>query len=516
MSNSKRIVLYNPQSWRDRTEPPYARGTEEMPVAMLAIAGLPLGDGYTVEIIDGTRFHPEEAHRRVVEACEGALLYGTTGILGWQVADSLLCTRQVKARHPKLPTIIGGWFASVAPELELATGMYDAVAIGQGEITFQEIVKAVDAGEPLDKINGLALLRDGQVVFTPPRGAVGWDSLPKTPWHLLDPEPYRAPQRLEPGRRGVGKGFGPGMPRFEIPFYSSFGCPLDCTFCCSPQVSSRRWKAMGAARILDEIQELQERWGFDGMRFYDANWGVMEKRVREFADGILERGMKLSSFAYMQADSILRWQPETLDALAACGFYSCLIGAEAGSDETMKRFNKPTRGDDNMNAALALEERGISPLMTYIIGTPGESESSMWATLDQARQIAVRCKHSRPEVWPFRPIPGNQDYDAAVAAGWQPPKTVEEWGLAGDYWNDEAWPGRIPEQVSIARSMFMHYSSLAQCRVRQRDGFWERRARARLARNNFRGARLEARLFHAFQQLAGAGPETGERDFSPA
>ncbi|MBI4878620.1 MAG: hypothetical protein HY812_03035 [Planctomycetes bacterium] len=121
----------------------------------------------------------------------------------------------------------------------------------------------------------------------------------------------------------------------------------------------------------------------------------------------------------------------------------------------------------------------------------------------RARQIALCCSRVRPEVWPFRPLPGSDAYEEAIRGGFQPPRTLEEWGRAEDYWTDEAWPGRIAPDVQHARRMFMFYSSLAQGRVRRRLGFWERRARRRLERNDFRFGLLEARLFHWLQRLAG-------------
>ena len=144
MSASKKIVLYYPV----QSDP--ARGlvtsAHLLQLSLLAIAAWPRRDGYQVVLIDGNLHEVAEAHRRVVEACEGALLYATTGILGFQVADGLACTRAVKETHPELPAFIGGWFANAAPELQLETGLYDALAVGQGELTFRELVR-VEATE---------------------------------------------------------------------------------------------------------------------------------------------------------------------------------------------------------------------------------------------------------------------------------------------------------------------------------------------------------------------------------
>ena len=120
IQRSKKIVLYQPQQVDESLGIPSSK--DMLPLEMLAIAAEPVAEGYEIVIIDGSLYSQEEAHRRVIEACEGALLYGTTGILGYMITDGYACTRKVKERHPKLPMVIGGWFASVRPDLQLGTG----------------------------------------------------------------------------------------------------------------------------------------------------------------------------------------------------------------------------------------------------------------------------------------------------------------------------------------------------------------------------------------------------------
>ncbi len=145
----------------------------------------------------------------------------------------------------------------------------------------------VIAGCDLEEVAGLALAKDGGVQRTAPRAPVGWDQLLNCPWGLIDFESYRRGQ-LETGnvprseRVPVPEGFGTDRVPVAISYYSSFGCPEPCRFCCSPEVTNRHWKAMPAERMLDDLQELSERLGFDVVRFHEANWGIAEKRVREF------------------------------------------------------------------------------------------------------------------------------------------------------------------------------------------------------------------------------------------
>jgi len=509
----KKIVLYYPV----QSDP--SRGLVTSfhlhPLSLLTIAAWPRHDGYEVVLIDGNLHGPEEAHRLVVEACEGALLYATTGILGFAVADGYHCTRAVKEAHPQLPAFIGGWFANALPELQLETGLYDAVCIGQGELTFRELVQTLDAGGAIDGIPGLALWRDGEVVHTPPRGVVGWNELLDVPWDLLDFPAY-AERMRQPWHRNTVEvmspipGLGPRDSFTTLSYYSSYGCPLDCAFCCSPDKTGRRWKAMPAARMLDDIEAVWKRWDFDALHFFDANWGVTEKRVREFAQGLLDREIDIHYFAYVQADSICSWSDATLDLLAESGLYTVIIGAEAGSDETMEMIRKTTRGENNIEATRRLDERGISPHCTYLIGFPEESPESMMKTLDQARRMASACPLSTPTIWEYQPIPGAALYPAALARGFDAPRTLEEWGHFYDYRRDTS-PGWLSPEVARARRLYEHFSAVVGGELRGRIGFWERRAATRLADDEgfARGwpwGRAEARAFQLWQSVARRRP----------
>jgi hypothetical protein len=258
---------------------------------------------------------------------------------------------------------------------------------------------------------------------------------------------------------------------------------------------------MPAERMLDDLCDLQDRWGFEGVQFYDANFAVDVKRVDALSRGLLARGRKIDWLAYVQAESVLRASSSTLDAMADSGFYGCILGAEAGSEEQMERVRKNTRAGGNRLAAIELDKRGVQPRMTYIIGYPDEDRASMLATIDEARRIYLECPNARPEVWHYRPIPGTVDFARSVELGYAAPHDVEGWGHIGDYWNEEPWPGRVPADVERKRRLFMHFSSLAQGAVRQKIGWWERRAREHLQRDRFGERRLEARAFHVYDKL---------------
>ena len=504
----KKIVLYQPKQVDDTLGVESSK--DMLPLELMTIAAFPLEDGYDVKIIDGSLYKGADGHKRFAEEADGAMMVGTTAILGYMVTDSWLAMTHLRSRHPKVPAVIGGWFASVKPDLMLDTGFYDCVVIGQGEVTFREVVKAIDAGESLDAIEGIAYKRDGEVIRTPRRAVAGWDKIPNVPWHMLDITPYREHQMRAQSARDVLRlptppWIGHGKPYFGITYFSSYGCPEPCGFCCSPEISMRRWKCMPADRMLDDIQDLQQRWGFDAIRMHDANFGVMQKRTRAFAEGLLERDLKIGWNSFIETNSILKYKPDTLDMMADSGMFIAEIGAEAGTDDMMKRIGKPIKGDDNIAAAVEMDRRGVQGSITYIIGYPGESESSMMATIDQCRRLHNAAPLARPTVWPFRPIPGTIMWDEAIALGYQGPRTIPEWGSIGEYHLEETWPGNIPKAVGRARMMYQHHATLSYGLARGKIGWWERRAQRRLEDGSYQTAqtaRLEAKAFGVYDKIS--------------
>ena len=306
---SKRLVLFLPH--RANPEEGVRVYADLLPLELLQIAAIPDAEGYEVVIIDA--MVEEDYMGKLMELCDGALLFASSCILGSQVGHGAVVARKIRAAYPDLPMIWGGWFPSVAYEQYLREGIADAVAIGQGEITFWEFVQALENGTPFEDVDGLALLRDDKVHMTNTRKIVGWDAFPDAPWHLIDFERYVELQN-NPGSAKV---------RHKLPlpwkmpkgtqvrgfsYYSSYGCPEPCSFCCSPFLTNRRWKAMPGDMLADRLLGLQDRYKFNIVRFQDANFGVHEKRSNEWCDKLIEAGSPFYWNATYEIETIARYK----------------------------------------------------------------------------------------------------------------------------------------------------------------------------------------------------------------
>jgi radical SAM superfamily enzyme YgiQ (UPF0313 family) len=507
IQRKKKIVLFLPH----RADP--ARGetfsADLLPLELLQIASGPVADGYEVVMIDAM-IEPDYLEK-VLEACDGALCFASSCILGYQVYDGYVVAKAVRERFPNLPIIQGGWFPSVIPDLYFEHGIADAVGIGQGELTFRDVVQALDAGEPLDSVPGLAVWRDGAMQYTDTRPVVGFDKLEPTPWELLEYERY-AELQLRPShnlkvrhRFPLPGHWTPANPPRGFSYFSSYGCPEPCTFCCSPLVTNRRWKAVPGKALAEDIAELQQRFKFDVLRFQDANFGVAEKRTKEFCETLVDLKVPIHWNGTIEIETIMRYSEQTLDLMEESQCHLLWLGAEAGTKEMQDRIGKHIQIDHIPLAIGELTKRKIVPGTFWIIGYPGETQESMEATLRQAAMIKHRYPLAGSDVYPFRPIPGTEDFKLAVELGYQPPRDFHEWGNCFEYkYNSQNTP--LPDQVRHTWQRYNNTAAIYDMHV-QEGPIWMRRllSRAagwRLQRGEYRFP-VEQKLFDLYVRLSG-------------
>ncbi len=501
----KRLVLFLPH----RANP--AEGVKVaadlLPLEMLQIATLPDREGYEVHIIDAM-VH-EDYMQRLIELCDGALLFASSCILGYQVTHGAHVAKAIRARFPELPILWGGWFPSVNPDMYFNEGIADAVALGQGEITFWECVQALDAGTPLDEVPGLAIFRDGKTRYTDHRPVVGFDEIPDCPWHLIDFELYVEIQN-NPGKAKMRH----LLPRpWDMPddvqfrgfsYFSSFGCPEPCSFCCSPSVTGRRWKAIPGGVLAERLLELQDRYKFNCVRFQDANFGVAEKRSNEWSEALIEAGSPFFWNATYEIETIARYKEKSVDLLKDSGCHLVILGAEAGTKEQQARVRKNIDLDNNLELALSrLYNRRLQTGCTWIIGYPGESRESMLGTIKMAALMKQKFPVSASDIFPFRPIPGTEDFDRSVELGYKAPTTSEEWGDCLEYKlaiDDVAIPPDVLEKWQRYVATASHWDGL----VREGSGAFRKAIRTiagwRLKNDDYR-LPVEQKLFDWYVKL---------------
>jgi anaerobic magnesium-protoporphyrin IX monomethyl ester cyclase len=431
----RRVVLYYPERGNPELGQPYS--ADLLPLEFLQIGATAREAGFEIDIVDSMiEANPREV---LMKKLEGAFAFGSTCIVGYQVHDGAEVAALVRSKHPNLPIIWGGWFPSVAPELYLSQNLADAVCIGQGEVTFKEWLCALRDGTPVEEVAGLALWRDGKLFHSPKRAVVQLKDLPEPDFDLVPVAKYLDIQERQASTAKVRyrfpdpPGYSMTKPYRAISFFSSYGCPEPCSFCCSPLVTNRRWVALPAKMLVDRIAKLKAKHGFDVVRFQDANFGVNPKRVKEFCRELIDQKVNIHWNGTIEVETILQCDDETLDLMRDSGCHMMWVGAETASQEMQAYIRKGIGEGHTMRAMERMWKRNIKIGLFWIIGYPEETEASMRATLDLAAQIKYRFPNCTSEVLLYRPLPGTESGEHAKRIGYEMPMSFETWGRMIEY-----------------------------------------------------------------------------------
>lgn len=260
----------------------------------------------------------------------------------------------IKTQLPDTYLFLGGPFPTVFPE-ELFSNLpqLDAIVIGEGEYTVLELVKRLENGESLSGLEGVWYRQDGQVVTNPRR----------KPIEKLDTLPFPA------------RDFLPGKTHALIS--SSRGCIGHCTFCNERNLLSyggKIWRGRSPESIVDEIESIVKNYGINDFVFSDSSFedpGTLGlRRIREIAERIRDRGLKIYFTSYIRADTIKESELELLRLLHSAGLSSVFTGVEAGCDSMLRLFGKRASAADNEASIELFKKTTIYQRIGFIMFTP--------------------------------------------------------------------------------------------------------------------------------------------------
>jgi radical SAM superfamily enzyme YgiQ (UPF0313 family) len=314
-------------------------------------------------------------------------------------------TRTLRERLPNRPIVIGGEHATALPELTLRSGVADVVALGEGEETIVDLVRALHAGTPLDDVRGIAFLRKGELVRTPARARIrAIDAIPRPAWDLV---PLRA-------YFDHGLAYGIGRMR-SMPILATRGCPYQCTFCSSPAMWTTKWVAREPDDVLDEMEHAIDAHGAENFDFYDLTAILKKEWLIEFCTKMQERRIRVT----WQIPSGTRSEAldeDVLPLLAKTGVRHIVYAPESGSPAVLKRVKKRVKLERMMESMATATRAGITVKCNIIVGFPDETFDEALETVRFCRALAS-IGVTDVNIGPFCPYPGSELYAQLVAEG---------------------------------------------------------------------------------------------------
>lgn len=296
--------------------------------------------------------------------------------------------------------LYGGPHATPAWRETLKMSQVDIVIRGEGEVTFVELLQAIQEGRNLFEVDGLA--------FRGPDG-IPVKSKNRHRNFSLDEIPFPARDLVPTERYGDRP-----LVRFSTDeryahLMMTRGCTDKCEFCNTPNNwGGPAWRS--AENLFAEMMEVYETYDIKYFHFQDDVFTVNQQLVRELCYKLIEVRLRKQEQIRFEWSCLVRPDQVNRELLWLMKLAGCVqieVGVESGSEELLsvarKRYTKSIIRQAFEDAKWA----GIRTYAFFIVGLPGE-------TLETWRQSVEFARELKPDgsVWTvLTPYPGTEIYN---------------------------------------------------------------------------------------------------------
>src|SRR5262244_3764227 len=306
----------------------------------------------------------------------------------------------VRTRHPPARVVVGGYDPSLAPEAytEERDGEVDFIVRGEGEITFRELLRALEAQRGYDHIAGLSYRSADGFRHNPTRGVSG----------LEDGEirPPRRDVRVLGGYTLLGR-------QVDV-IETSRGCTFDCSFCSIIEMRGRNFHTYSFERVLADIRDARDR-GARSLFIVDDNITLNVRRFEALCRAIIDAGLSDLEYTVQAMTSAIANHGEQLAPLMReAGFRYVFLGIEnilegdlaflRAAAKNTDRANGHNNGNATMKAINYLHQNKMLVVGGLIVGNPDDTRESIETNLEFARQYVDWPYIQHPTPYPRTPM----------------------------------------------------------------------------------------------------------------
>ena len=364
--NGQPIILVNPggRPETDALEKNRDSGDYMYPYSLLFLQNYLLAYNIHSRIIDLYWQKPDELFE-ITKSIENPII-GVTA-QPHSVLKALDIIKQLKKCNKNSIIVVGGnFFTKTHRDVLNRFKEVDVVVRDEGEITFYELVNAIQNKKSFDNIEGITYINNDSIIENKTRNpesdiekfALKYDKLPLT---------YRFKEGIL-------------MRNYEKENYRSFpvfmgrGCSRKCAFC---EYNQFKYRVRKIPAILQEIDYLIKKYSADYFVFADPSFCERENFVREFCEILIERYSHIKWSCEARIDTPL----DILELMAKAGCISLDFGLESGSEKVLKAINKDIDLFKTLEFVKACYSLGIRSHMFLLVSLPEETEEDAMQTI---------------------------------------------------------------------------------------------------------------------------------------
>ncbi len=271
--------------------------------------------------------------------------------------------KKVKERKPDCYIIMGGPHATAVATITMQSwNCIDCIVLGEGEITFVELIKSL--------LQNDKRIIPGTVMRTEAGIPVEGDKRELV--DSLDLLPFPAYDLYQP------------LPGEELFIEAGRGCPFKCTFCSTSPFWQRKHRVKSPQRIVSEIKYIRGFHEVNRIHFTHDLFTTNQAWVEEVCQALIKSSANVKWTCSSRIDTI----SEPLIALMAqAGCNAIFFGIESGSERVLKIIDKNIPFGKTCEIVSLCYKYGISPNGGLILGFPFEDTQSFKDTFGAYLQL---------------------------------------------------------------------------------------------------------------------------------
>ncbi len=288
-------------------------------------------------------------------------------------APSLYLLAHVVKQLSDIPVVAGGPHVTSVPREVMKNKDIDIAVIGEGEITFKELLDALEAGNDLSTIDGIVYKSHETVRSNKSRAYIdNLNELPFPAWDNAELKKYVNIYSIN------GIRFRPYMV-----LQSSRGCPFRCTYC--HNIFGKKFRARSAENVLAEMETLINTYDIHDFIFLDDIPNLEKERIKSILLGIITRNWKTHLYFTngVRADML---DEEIVHLMKQAGTIEIAIAVETVTPRLQKMVKKNLNIEKVKKMIDVCVDSGMFVTGFFMLGFPTETEAELRAT------IAFACK----------------------------------------------------------------------------------------------------------------------------
>jgi radical SAM superfamily enzyme YgiQ (UPF0313 family) len=320
-------------------------------------------------------------------------------VMTFQRRTALRLIALVRSLAPAARIVVGGYDPSLAAEAysDPESGV-DFIVRGEGEVTFRELVRAVESGSDPGSIPGLSYRDSGVMRHNGDR-----------PVSRLGDGDIRPPDR----RARVLQGYTILGRQVDV-VETSRGCTFDCSFCSIIEMRGRNFHTFSVDRAIADIADAHRR-GARAIFLVDDNITLNVARFKALCEAIIDAGLNRIDYVVQAMTSPIAMHGDTLAPLMRrAGFRYVFLGIEnvmPGDLAFLRAAAKNALRDGGRtvgNAAVAaiehIHRNGMFVVGGLIVGNPDDTREAVEANLAFASRYVDWPYIQHPTPYPRTPM----------------------------------------------------------------------------------------------------------------